>query len=151
MAGTMAFDMKDTLVTRLRAEPALADLAALDDAISYGFPARGAMFRPRESISVGEIEWSDELGTGLGFNRRDEYFQIMITIESHVGGDTQKQANERVRDRMKVIEAMVRVPTWSGLPIVWSELKPRLLGEGPDDGGRGAILVLSLNVMARKS
>lgn len=151
MAGTLAFDMKDTLVTRLRAESAFADLAAQDDAISYGAGARGVMYRPRETIAVGEIEWSDEVAIALGYSRRDEFFQIMITIESHTPGDTQKQANERVRDRMKVIEAMVRIPTWSGLPITWSELKPRLLGEGPDDGGRGAILVLSLNVVARKS
>lgn len=152
MAGTLAFDLKDALVAALKADPALADLAADEDAISYGFANRGAQSRPREVIAVGEIEWDDEIAIALGYSRRDEFFRIMLTIESHGAGETQQEANYHVRDRMKVVEALVRDPRWSGLPLLWSELKPRMLGEGPDDsGGRGAVLVLSLHVVARKS
>lgn len=149
MAGTLAFDVKDTLYTKLLAEPGFADMDP--EAITYGAGLNVVDTRPRETISIGEIEWLDERAIALGFSRRDEFFTIMITIGSFWSIDTQQEANHRVRDRMKTLEAMVRDPRWSGLPIVWTELKPRLLGEGPTDGGRGAILVLHLSCVARKS
>lgn len=150
MAGTLAFDVKDALVDKLKLEPALAAMAA-DEAITYGYGVFGAGGRPRQSIWVGEIEWDDEVSVGLGQSRRDEFFRIMLTIECVFPGDTQKEANYRARDLMKVVEAMVRNPRWSGLSVVESELKPQLLGEGPGDNGRAAMLIMSLHVRARKS
>jgi len=150
MPGTYAFDVKDALVDKLLLEPGLAALVA-DDAVTYGYGVWSVPGRPRATIWVGEIEWDDEKSVGLGQSRRDEWFRIMITIEVTFPGDTQKEANYRARDYMKIIEAMVRNPRWSGLPVLESEIKPQLLGEGPGDMGRSAMLIMSLHVKARKS
>lgn len=158
MPGTFAFDVKDALVTALRADATLAGIithpeigGVVDEDISYGYGPWGPNGRPRLMIWVGEIEWDDEASVGLGMSRRDEMFRIMVTTESWVPGDTQIQANNRVQSMMKAIEALVRNPRWSGLGIVHSELKPLMLGETLSDQGRAAVLIMSLHVRARKS
>lgn len=150
MAGTTAYDVKDALHATLLAHPDFAALAN-DDAIWYGDLTTGSEGRPREVIMIGEIEWYDEVGTGLGQLRRDEFYQILITIESHVPDDSQQEANHRVRDWMRKLEAIIKNPRWAGLPLVTSQLKPQVHAEGPDgDDGRGAVQVLALDVHARK-
>ena len=152
MAGTYAFDIKTALVAMLKADAGmLAVMENNPDAITYGYGNFGAGERPRLTVWVGEIEWDDEQAIALGGARRDELFRIMITIESAVEGDTQEEANDRVEAIMKVIEALVRNPRWSGLGDVRSELKPQMLGEAPGNTGRMAMLILSLQVKARKS
>lgn len=150
MAGTFAFDAKQALVDKIKADTTNFGDLVTADAIWYGYQG-AAHERPREVVWIGEIEWDYEVGVGIGYQRRDEQFRIMITIESHVPGDTQEQANARVETRMQALEALLRNPRALGLSIMEHELKPQLLGEGADSEGRGAILVLSLQVKARKS
>jgi len=149
MAGTLAFDVKAALVTLLKADAGMQALVPPDD-ITYGYGNFGAGERPRLMIWVGEIEWDDEISIALGAQRRDEFFRIMITIESVTEGDTQEEANARVKAVMQVIEGLVRDPRWSGLPLTQSQIKPQMLGEAPGNTAYAAMLILSLQVQARK-
>jgi len=149
MAGTLAFDVKAALVNLFKADAGMQALVPPDD-ITYGLGGFGAGERPRLLIWVGEIEWDDEVSIALGAQRRDEFFRIMITIESANEGDTQEEANNRVEAVMQAIEVLIRDPRWSGLPLKQSQLKPQMLGEASSNTGRAAILILSLQVQARK-
>lgn len=149
--GTQAFDVKDALYNLLKADSAILAIMP-EDAVMYGVQGNfGANESPRQAIKIGEIEWDDELSVGLGMSRRDEYFRILIVVESFELGDTQQEANNRVKAVMQRIETLVRNPRWSGLPVLMTELKPQLLSEGPGDEGRAAIQIMSLHVQARKS
>jgi len=155
MAGTLAFDFKDAFIAALQADSTLAPMM-IDPAhpleVWYGDLSSAGEFRPRLLIMVGEIQWYDERAIALGGLRRDEYFQVLVTIESHVPGDTQKEANDRVEALMQAVEHILKDPRASGLPLAYSELKPQMLAEGPDgNDGRGAVLVLAVDCSARKS
>lgn len=149
MAGTTAFDVKQALVDKLRLLPALAEMAANGD-IWYAYQGRTST-TPRSFMWAGEIEWRSEEGASLGALKREEYYEIVLTIESHMMDATQEEANARVRTFMTVVEAMLRDPRWSGVPGVFETgLEPKMLGEGTDPNGRGAILVCTVCVKARK-
>lgn len=150
--GTLAFDLKEVFVNTLKADSTLLAIEGMTaEAVTYGYGEFGAGQRPRLVVWAGEIEWDEEISKGLGASRRDEFFRMMITIESFFPNDSQLTANNRVKAVMQRIEAIVRNPRWSGLPITMSELKPQMLGEAPADDGRAAVLIMSLHVQARKS
>lgn len=150
--GTLAYDVKDKIIEKLQTAPGFEEFVTGSQtySIEYAYNEESDM-RPRSYIRTGEIMWDDEAAIALGGNRRDEFFRISIEIEVTHPGDTQKEANDRVKALMQAFEAMVRNPRWSGLPLTDSQLKPQLHEEYPTDNGRGAILVLFLVVQARKS
>lgn len=143
-----AFDAKTALVALLKASDDLADLVA-DDAIWFGYLGLSGQ-RPRECIWVGEIAWDGEDGAAVGFLRRDETYRIVMTVESHCPGDDQPTANGRVRDRVAIVEELLRDPRALGVPGIYEcGIVPQLLGEGSDPGGRGAIYVTAVRIRAR--
>jgi hypothetical protein len=145
---TTAFDAKTALVGLLRAAPEFADLG--DDGIWYGYLGGNAGQRPREVIWVGEITWDDANGDAVGFMRRNETYSILLTVESHMPGDDQETANNRVRDRVATLVEVLRDPRALGVPgITECGIIPQLLGEGADPGGRGAIYVVAVRIRAR--
>jgi hypothetical protein len=100
---------------------------------------------------VGEIEWDYEQPGALGWLEREEQYRILLTIECHRPGDTQVDANHRVRDIMHAVETLMRQRNPLGIPNTQSVgIAPQLLGEGADSDGRGAILVTSILVRVRK-
>lgn len=150
---TKAFAVKEALFDALSTNPP-APAAENSDEIAvpiwYGY--QSTQNRPREVIWIGEIRWVDEENVSLGTLSRDETFDIVVTVECHIPGYTQKQANERVEILMGHLEETVRDPRWSGLPNIRTiGLRPQYLGEGADgQSGRGALLVNLLRVTARK-
>lgn len=146
---TTAFAAKDALVDLLRDAPPLKEIAD-DDAIWYGYFGGESSQRPREVVWIGETTWEETSGAAIGFNRRDETYEIIMTIESHMPGDDQTAANHRVRDRMATIVELLRDPRSLGVAGVYEVgVIPQMLGEGSDPGGRGAILVTSVRIRAR--
>ncbi len=142
---TTAFDAKTALVDLLRAAPALSELD-----VWYGYLGGNAGQRPREVVWVGEINWEDTDGAALGYMRRDETYEIMLTVESHMPGDDQHDANERVRTRMETVTELLRDPRALGVPGIYEcAIIPQMLGEGADPGGRGAMLVIGVRIRAR--
>ncbi len=149
---TKAFAVKQALFDKLSESPPAPAAENNDDAtvpIWYGY--QSTQNRPREVIWIGEVRWSTEDPVSLGNLSRDETFEIVITIEVHIPGYTQKQANDRVEILMGHIEEVLRDPRWSGMPLVNSGFRPQYLGEGADsNNSRGAVLVSLLRVTARK-
>ncbi len=149
---TKAFAVKRALYNRLLESPPAPAAENNDDEtvpIWYGY--KTTQNRPREVIWIGEIRWSTEDPVSLGNLSRDETFEIVVTIEVHVPGFDQEQANERAEILMGYLEEQVRDPRWSGLALVNSGLRPQYLGEGADgQNSRGAVLVTLLRVTARK-
>lgn len=145
---TTAFAAKTALVDLLSNAPELADLTP--DDIWYGYLGGNAGQRPREVIWVGEIAWDATDGATLGYLRRDETYQIMMTVESHVPGDDQAAANGRVASRMSTIVELLRDPRSLGVPGIYEcGIVPQMLGEGADPGGRGAMYVVGVKIRAR--
>ena len=149
---TKAFDVKEALYDLLNSNLPVPAAENSDDEtvpIWYGYEA--TQNRPREVIWIGEIRWIEEGDASLGSLSREETFDIVVTVEVHIPGFTQKQANERVKVLMGYLEETVRHPGWSGIPNVRSPgLRPQYLGEGADAEGRGAVMVNLLRVTARK-
>jgi hypothetical protein len=149
---TRAFAVKRKLFEVLSADPPAPAAENNDDEsvpIWYGY--KTTQNRPREVIWIGEIRWSTEDPVSLGNLSRDETFEIVVTIEVHVPGYTQEQANDRAEILMGYLEEAVRDPRWSGLALNSSGLRPQYLGEGADsNNSRGAVLVTLLRVTARK-
>lgn len=145
---TTAFAAKTALVDLLRNAPELADLAP--DDIWFGYLGGNAGQRPRELIWIGEITWDSTDGAAVGFLRRDENYQIMMTVESHMPGDDQASANERVSGRMATIVELLRDPRALGVPGIYEcGIVPQMLGEGADPGGRGALYIVGVKIRAR--
>lgn len=142
---TTAFAAKTALVELIRAAPEFADVD-----VWYGYLGGNAGQRPREVIWTGEVAWEEADGAAIGFLRRNETYGILLTVESHFPGDTQEDANGRVRDRVATLVELLRDPRALGVPgIIEMGIVPQLLGEGADDGGRGAIYVVSVRIRAR--
>jgi len=142
---TTAFAAKTALVDLLRNAPELADMD-----IWYGYLGGNAGQRPREVIWVGEITWSDSDGAAIGYMRRDESYQMMMAVESHMPGDDQEAANQRVADRVATIVELLRDPRALGVPGIYEcGIVPQMLGEGADPGGRGAMYVVGVQIRAR--
>jgi hypothetical protein len=145
---TTAFAAKAALVTLLRNAPELADLSP--DDIWYGYLGGNAGQRPREVIWVGETTWEDSNGAAIGYLRRDETYQMMLTVESHMPGDDQASANNRVASRVATIVELLRDPRSLGVAGIYEcGIVPQLLGEGADPGGRGAMYVTAVKIRAR--
>lgn len=146
MSGTTAFDAKDGLIALLDG----ASWPASKPEIWYGYQGQN-LDMPREVVWVGEIEWDSEEAEALGAFKRDETYRILVTIEVHRPGDTQREANLRAKELMQTIEGLLRSANPLGItnPIS-TGIVPQLLGEGQDAEGRGAILVTSVRVVARK-
>lgn len=145
---TTAFEAKSALVDLLRLSPELSDMSP--DDIWFGYLGGNAGQRPREVIWVGEIIWDDTNGAALGFMRRDETYQIMMTVESHVPGDDQASANARVAGRVATIVELLRDPRALGVAGIYEcGILPQMLGEGADPGGRGAVYVVAVRIRAR--
>lgn len=145
---TTAFDAKAAIVSILQNAPEFADLAP--DSVWYGYLGGNAGQRPRECIWIGEITWDESDGAALGFMRRNETYQIMMTVESHMPGDDQAAANARVAGRYSTIVELLRDPRALGVPgIIECGIVPQLLGEGADPGGRGAMYVTAVKIRAR--
>jgi len=146
---TTAFDVKDAVKAALDADATLSAMANPICAITYGFDGRPDEL-PRLSVQVGEIVWDFERPITIGNRKRDEEYSIPLLIQSHVPGDTQKDANNRVKAVMQAMENIFRNERWSGVAGVWSSgIVPQQLAEGTDAEGRGAILLLRLYVTAR--
>lgn len=145
---TTAFAAKAALVDLLRNAEELADLSPED--VWYGYLGGKAGQRPRECIWVGEITWDDANGAAIGFLRRDETYQIMMTVESHMPGDAQIDANNRVAGRVSTIVELLRDPRALGVAGIYEcGIVPQMLGEGADPGGRGAMYVTAVKIRAR--
>ncbi len=155
---TTAFDVKDAMYDELIA---CADLAALveEEAIQYGACVAPAGERPREVIWIGEIEWTgnQESSRSLGNLSRDEWYDILVTIESHdPEHSTQREANMVVKGLMQTIETLFQDPRWAAARgvqgLIECGIVPHMLAEGVDgpSSSRGAIFVLALHVHARK-
>jgi hypothetical protein len=145
---TTAFAAKTALVGLLRTAPEFADLNP--DDIWYGYLGGNAGQRPREVIWVGEITWDDANGDAIGFLRRDETYQIMLTVESHMPGDDQETANGRVSARVATLVELLRNPRALGVQGIYEcGIVPQMLGEGADPGGRGALYVVGVKIRAR--
>jgi len=146
--GTTAFDAKAALVTLLNgaADPG-EPLAGVDIWYSY----QGAsMEMPREVVWLGEVDWIDETAVSLGAMKRVEEYEIVLTVEVHRPGDTQEEANARIKSMFQAVEALLRQRNPLGLPDIEScGIKPKIWGEGRDADGRGAILVSKIRVRAR--
>lgn len=143
---TTAFDAKTALVNLLT--DAFASDSTLD--VWYGYLAGNSGQRPREVIWVGEITWDESDGAAIGFLRRDETYHIMLTVESHLPGDDQVAANERVAARLATVTELLRNPRALDVPGIYEcGVIPQLLGEGADPDGRGAIFVSSVRIRAR--
>lgn len=144
---TTAFAAKTALVALLRNAPGLADL---EGDVWYGYLGGNSGQRPREVVWVGEITWDSSDGAALGFMRRDETYQIMLTIESHMPGDDQQAANERVAARMATVTELLRDPRALQVQGIYEcGIVPQMLGEGADPGGRGAMYVVGVRIRAR--
>lgn len=146
--GTTAFDAKAALVTLLNtAVDEDESLAGVDIWYSY----QGvSMEMPREVVWLGEIDWLSETGDSLGALHRVEEYEIVLTVEVHRPGDTQEEANARIEILFQAVETLLRQRNPLGLPNIQScGIKPKLLGEGRDADGRGAILVSKIRVRAR--
>lgn len=145
---TTAFEAKAALVNLLRDSSELSDLGP--DDIWYGYLGGNSGQRPREVIWVGEITWEESNGAAIGFLRRDETYQIMMTVESHMPGDDQASANDRVASRVATIVELLRDPRALGVAGIYEcGIVPQLLGEGADPGGRGAMYVTAVKIRAR--
>lgn len=147
--STTAFNAKDAIIALLSASPSFDP-----DAVYYGHPGT-TVPDFTEWVWVGEIEWDNEEAVALGGGKRDEVYRIIVTLESHVPDDTQRDANYRVKTKMYAIEQMLAVgpgnPNPLGISSAMVDLEPQFLGEGRNAvSGRGAILVLSVRVQARK-
>lgn len=148
MTGTKAFDLKDALVTRFKADTTIGAMTPPVD-ITYGFEGHVDEL-PRYAVQVGEIQWDSEDDVTLGNHRRDERFYIVLVLHSHVPGDTQPEANARIESLMQAVEASIRDPRWSGIAnVISSGFVPQYLAEGADAEGRGAILLSRIYVAAR--
>jgi hypothetical protein len=145
---TTAFAAKTALVGLLRNAPEFADLG--DDGVWYGYLGGNAGQRPREVIWAGEIAWDEANGEAIGFMRRNETYNILLTVESHTPGDTQEDANGRVSARVATLVELLRDPRALGVPgIIECGIIPQMLGEGADPAGRGAIYVVAVRIKAR--
>ena len=146
--GTTAFDAKASLFTLF--STAIGDgesLAGVDIWYSYN----GASTEmPREVVWLGEVDWLDETDESLGAMHRVEEYEIVLTVEVHRPGDTQEEANARTEELFQAVEGLLRQRNPLGLPNIQScGIKPKVLGEGRDADGRGAILVSKIRVRAR--
>lgn len=141
------------MTTAFAAKTALVDIIrnALSDVdVWYGYLGGNAGQRPREVIWVGEITWDTTDGAAVGFLRRDETYQIMMTFESHMPGDDQPMANERVSGRVATVTELLRDPRALNVPGIYEcAIVPQMLGEGADPGGRGAMYVVGVKIRAR--
>lgn len=145
MSGTTAFLAKDRLKALLDASP---DLTTVDRWYAY---EGAAQEMPRECVWLGEIEWEYEKPAQMGNLSRTEEYKILLTIEVHRPGDTQREANLRVEALMQTVEGLLRQRNPLGIPNTESiGIEPQLLGEGRDADGRGAILVTAVRVRVRK-
>lgn len=141
MTGTTALDAKDALYDLLD--------ATFDFDVWYGYQGQSQEM-PRELAWVGEIEWEYDRPESVGNMSRDEEYKILLTFEVHRPGDTQREANLRVEEMMQATQGLLRQRNPLGIPNVLSiGIEPRLLGEGQDADGRGAILVTSVRIRAR--
>jgi len=151
--GTTAFDMKESLITRAKALPALSTLNA-DDAIWDS--AYSGTYRPRQLLWFGEIVWADDRNVAFGKRptTREEEYNIRFGIEINDGDTDQSDANNKAKVIMQAIENMCaddyRLFGIDGLVTVG--VVPIGLGEGPGgaEGGRAAFLAAQVNVRARK-
>lgn len=142
---TTAFAAKAALVNIIKNAP---EYAAID--VQYGYLGGNSGQRPREVVWVGEITWDDANGAAIGFQRRDETYQIMMAVESHVPGDDQEAANTRVAGHVATLVELLRDPRALGVPgIIECGIVPQMLGEGADPGGRGAMYVIGVRIRAR--
>lgn len=144
---TTAFDAKDnleTLVKSLQTDPGN---------VYYGHPGSDVPDYS-EWIWIGEIEWDSDEPESLGNRASNEVYRIILTVESHVPADTQREANARVKVKMHAVQnALVANANPLSIPnVISTRLEPQFLGEGNNSAGsgRGAILVLSVRVEARK-
>lgn len=146
MSGTTAFAAKAGLIALLKG----ATWPTENPDIWYGYQGQSTDM-PREVVWVGEIEWDSEEAASLGNFAREEVYRILVTIEVHHAGATQEEANDRANELMQVIEQLLRQRNPLGITNPVSVgMVPHLLGEGQDAEGRGAILVTSVRVEARK-
>jgi hypothetical protein len=142
---TTAFQAKRNLVTLLRTLPNMLP-------VLYGHP--GSIVNDFDQWQwVGEIEWERDEPESLGNRSSNEVYRIIVTLESHVEDDDQEMANARLESRVYDIQNAL-VANANPLSIdnpVSTRLEPQFLGEGNNaNSGRGAILVLSVRVEARK-
>lgn len=145
MTVTTAFAAKDAILALLQGDSALNGVDKW-----YGYSGASGEW-PRELVWVGEIEWDYEEPATLGNLQREEQYRILLTIEIHRPGDNQRESNLRAKEIMERVETLLRQRNPLGIPnIISVGLVPQLLGEGSDADGRGAILVTSVQVRARK-
>lgn len=148
MSGTTAFAAKANLITLLRT---LNDDVGFEDVETWYSYQGAAMEMPREVIWLGEIDWVSETADALGAMSRVEEYLIILTIEVHRPGDTQEEANARIEELMTAVEGLLRARNPLSIPNTQScGIEPKLLGEGRDADGRGAILVTNIRVRVRK-
>jgi hypothetical protein len=109
------------------------------------------MEMPREVIWIGEIEWDSEQPSALGALKRVEEFRIMLGIEVHIPGGTQKEVNDRLEVLITKVEELLRAANPLSLTgIEHCGIVPTLLAEGQDADGRGAIFLAAVRIRHRK-
>jgi hypothetical protein len=146
MAGTTAFAIKQDLVTKITDAPAFAGID-----VWYGYQGGASGDFPRKVVWIGEIQWDYERPASLGNLKREESYDIVLTIQVSEPGFSQQEANAAVETLLQAVEVILKDPHWTAVPgIVSSGIVPRLLNEGTTDTGRAAILITTVQVTARK-
>ena len=146
MSGTTAFDVKADLFDKITAAPAFA---GIDIWYSYEGGEQGDI--PRKVVWLGEIQWDIERPVSVGAFKREEVYDIVLTIQVSEPGLNQKEANEAAETLFVAVEAILRDPRWTAIPgIVSAGVVPRLHSEGVTPTGRAAILISTVQVTARK-
>jgi hypothetical protein len=144
---TVAFDVKAALLAKTIADPAFADLVAVDAIWDSAYVGRE---RPRQLIWYGEITWDEDVPGALGNLMRAEQFNIRVGIEVHEGDETQTIANDKVEVLLNALYEMLRDPRALGLGNLLSvSAVPLALGEGVEPAGRAALLAAHIRVRAR--
>ena len=146
MAGTTALLVKKDLFDKMVAAPALS---GVDIWYSYSGGEQGDI--PRKVVWLGEIQWTDERSASLGNLKREEQYQIVLTISISEPGLDQYESNQAAEALMIAVEAILANPRWTTIPGVYSSgIVPQLLNEGTTPTGRATILIATVQVTARK-
>lgn len=146
MSGTIAFDVKKALITKVKADSSFASLVAVDAIWDSSYAGEQ---RPRQLLWFGEITWEEDVPTSS--LRRVETFDIRFGIEIHDADDTQTAANDKVETILQALEALIndyRVLQIGGIESLG--VVPIGLGEGADTTGRIALFAGQVHVRARK-
>lgn len=143
-----AFDIKKRVIELAKADPAFADMAAID---AIWDSAYNGQARPRHVLWFGEILWEGVDQTTIGRpGSRDEIFNIRFGIEIHDGDQTQTEANDKAEAYLDSLEDMLADHRAVAIPgIITLRIVPVGLGEGQDPSGRVALLAAQVNVKVR--